>query len=120
MRDYSLIHNLRLSGVSWELIAETLDWFTDNDRKVYAGWCLGKEAQDITNLMLVWDSCLKYISDEDMNGGMDILKYHTKEYIKFPPTPNEFRELCKCGSKRSPWEKSRRSISIANEARASI
>ena len=51
MRDYNLIHNLRLSGVSWELIADTLDWFTDNDRKVYAGWLIGKEDNDDINLI---------------------------------------------------------------------
>lgn len=43
MRDYNLIHDLRESGIDWSTIADTIDWFTDNDRKVYAGWLLGKE-----------------------------------------------------------------------------
>ena len=41
MRDYNLIHDLRESGIDWATIAETVEWFTDNDRKVYAGWKLG-------------------------------------------------------------------------------
>jgi len=41
MKDYNIIHDLRESGIDWATIADTIDWFTDNDRKVYAGWLLG-------------------------------------------------------------------------------
>jgi len=41
MKDFNLIHELRLSGVSWEDIINTVEWFTDNDRKLYSGWLLG-------------------------------------------------------------------------------
>ena len=51
MRDYSLIHELREANVSWETIKDTVDWFTDNDRKVYAGWLLGKEDSDNVDLI---------------------------------------------------------------------
>lgn len=51
MRDYNLIHDLRLSGIDWSTISETVDWFTDNDRKVYAGWLLGREESDDLDLI---------------------------------------------------------------------
>jgi len=51
MRDYNLIHDLRESGIDWATIAETVEWFTDNDRKVYAGWKLGLDENDTTDLI---------------------------------------------------------------------
>jgi len=50
-RDYNLIHDLRLSGIDWSTIADTVDWFTDNDRKVYAGWLIGLNENDNTDLI---------------------------------------------------------------------
>ncbi|NOQ50302.1 MAG: hypothetical protein GQ557_01385 [Mycoplasmataceae bacterium] len=41
MKNFGLIHELRLSGVDWDTIKDTVDWFTDNDRKLYAGWLIG-------------------------------------------------------------------------------
>lgn len=41
MKNFNLIHELRLSGVSWEDIKDDIEWFTDNDRKLYSGWILG-------------------------------------------------------------------------------
>ena len=49
MKDFSLIHELRLQGVEWDIIKDSVEWFTDNDRKVYAGWLLGKEENNNTN-----------------------------------------------------------------------
>jgi len=40
-KDFSLIHELREKNTSWEVIIGTVDWFTDNDRKLYAGWLIG-------------------------------------------------------------------------------
>ena len=57
-------------------------------------WCNGQDARDIDNVKLVWDQCLKNVTDEEMTGGLELLKFNTKEYIVFPPTPNQFRELC--------------------------
>jgi len=57
-------------------------------------WCAGTDARDIDNIKLVWDQCLKNISDDAMEGGLDLLKFQSKKYIIYPPNPNEFRELC--------------------------
>lgn len=57
-------------------------------------WCAGTDPNDIDNIKLVWDQCLKNISDEEMQGGLDLLKFHSKTYIVHPPNPNQFRELC--------------------------
>jgi|LGOV01.1.fsa_nt_gb hypothetical protein len=51
MRDYNLIHDLREGGIDWNTIAETIEWFTDNDRKVYAGWLLGQEENNNFDLI---------------------------------------------------------------------
>lgn len=51
MKDFSLIHELRLSGVEWNEIKEDVDWFTDNDRKVYVGWLLGQQENESLDLI---------------------------------------------------------------------
>lgn len=57
-------------------------------------------ARDLDNIKLVWDQCLKHVSDEEMEGGLDLLKFRSKLYIIWPPNPNQFRELCEEFKKR--------------------
>lgn len=63
-------------------------------------WCAGQDPLNIDNIKLVWDQCLKNISDEDMEGGLDLLKFRSKQYINFPPNPNQFKKLCQEFSNR--------------------
>jgi hypothetical protein len=51
MKDFNLIHELRLSGVSWDNIKDDVEWFTDNDRKVYSGWLLGQEESENSDIV---------------------------------------------------------------------
>ena len=51
MKNFNRIHELRLSGVSWEDIKSDIEWFTDNDRKVYTGWLLGQDTVEDSNLL---------------------------------------------------------------------
>ena len=69
-------------------------WFYANK------WCAGQDARDIKNIKLLWDQCLKNISDKDLEGGLDRLKFHDKQYLVWPPNPNQFRELCQEFKKR--------------------
>jgi hypothetical protein len=51
MKNFNLIHEMRLSGVDWQTIKDTVDWFSDNDRKVYTGWLLGMEVSEDNSLL---------------------------------------------------------------------
>lgn len=53
MKDFGLIHELRQQGVDWQTIIDTVDWFTDNDRKVYSGWLLGRQDESNYDATLV-------------------------------------------------------------------
>jgi len=53
MKNFNLIYELRMSGVSWEDIKSDIDWFTDNDRKVYSGWLLGQESAEDSSLLKI-------------------------------------------------------------------
>lgn len=52
------------------------------------------------NLKLVWDDILKNIEIVDFKGGFDLLKFTTKNYHAYPPTPGEFKELCFTAKRR--------------------
>ena len=55
MKNFNLIHELRLSGVSWEDIKTDIEWFTDNDRKLYSGWLLGSGTVSRKNNKYKWN-----------------------------------------------------------------
>ena len=51
MKDFNLIHELRLQSVDWQSIIDTVDWFTDNDRKLYSGWLLAQSETNNTDII---------------------------------------------------------------------
>ncbi len=51
MKNFGLIHEMRLQGIDWQTIKDTVGWFTDNDRKVYVGWLLGQEETEDNQLL---------------------------------------------------------------------
>ena len=82
-------------------------------------WTSSIHAGNIDNLKLVWDNCLKNITDEDMKAGHEMLKFDTKKYVLFPPTPAEFRELCEIAKRRRlTFELPTEEIKRANPATA--
>lgn len=49
MIDLDLVHRLRQKGLSWQDIIETVPEATDNTRKIYSGWLLGKYGENKTD-----------------------------------------------------------------------
>jgi len=51
MVDLKLVHELREMGVGWQEIIDTVPHATDNTRKLYSGWLLGKEESNETDII---------------------------------------------------------------------
>lgn len=69
----------------------------------------------MANLKLVWDDILKNIENVDFQGGFNLLKFTTKNYNAYPPTPGEFKELCLTAKRRrSAYESSTPKIKPAS------
>lgn len=46
MKDFAKVQELRNLGFTWKEIIDEVEWFTDNDRKLFEGWKLAQEEQD--------------------------------------------------------------------------
>ena len=78
-------------------ISLLFQWF---DMYYSTKWTNSLPRGKVANVKLVWDNCLKNVTDEDMKAGHELLKFDTKKYVLFPPTPGEFRELCEMAKRR--------------------
>lgn len=55
MVDLELVHNLRQQGMGWQEVIEVVPNATDNTRKIYSGWLLGKYGNNQTDRLWLLD-----------------------------------------------------------------
>lgn len=59
MVDLELVHKLRQRGLGWQEIIETVPYATDNTRKIYSGWLIGKYGENKIDRLWLLDDDLK-------------------------------------------------------------